>query len=569
MKQYVYLLTLAFIFNISCKKNDQKKLYTIQKQSFAEKSMVVSAHPLATKVGVDILKSGGNAVDAAIAVQFALAVCYPVAGNIGGGGFMMIQMADGQKAALDFREKAPMKGSRDMYLDIEGNVIPRLSMDGHLAAGVPGTVAGMFEAFEKFSSTKDMNKLISPSIEMAERGFKLTKNQASYLNKNQEGFIKFNTQTPIFVNEKEWEAGSLLKQKDLAQTLRRIRDEGVAGFYEGATADLIVSEMEAGNGIISYEDLKKYKAIWREPIEIKYKDLDIISMPPPSSGGIALGQMLNAAEMYDFSKMKFQESNTVHLMAEIERRVYADRAMHLGDSDFYNVPSKKLLNKRYMKRRMNDFDPTSATSSDSIEAGNFAMPMESTETTHFSIVDFEGNAVSVTTTLNGGYGSKTVVSGAGFLLNNEMDDFSAKPGVPNMFGLIGNEANSIAPEKRMLSSMTPTIVTKDGKLYMVLGTPGGSTIITSIFQAIINVKEFGMSMSEAVSKKRFHHQWLPDKLSFEKNTFTEEQKKALEDLGHVLREGSQWGQIDAILIQEDGTIEGAADPRADNHAEGF
>ena len=565
------LLSLFILLSfcvIGCKKTTPKKLYDTKKAVIADKAMVISAHPLASKVGMDIIKAGGNAVDAAIAVQFALAVTYPVAGNIGGGGFMVIHMKNGETATLDFREKAPLAAHKDMYLDSLGNVIEGLSFNGHLAAGVPGTVDGMVKAFDRFSKLKNFQKLVAPSVALANNGFVVTEQQADRFNSFQERFKKFNTHTPVFIKTNSWKAGDVLIQKDLGNTLQKIHDNGEMGFYAGEVANKIVAEMEAGGGIITQEDLLKYDAKWRIPLKGNYKDYTIISMPPPSSGGIALLQLLEMVEPFPLTKMGFQSPETVHLIVESERRVYADRAKHLGDMDFYPVPVDSLLNGNYLAQRMKDFDPKNASVSDSIYAGNFNLK-ESEETTHFSIVDAEGNAVSVTTTINSGYGAKTVVNGAGFFLNNEMDDFSVKPGVPNFYGLVGAAANAIHPEKRMLSSMTPSILLKDNQLFMVVGTPGGSTIITSVFQTILNVVEFGMSAGEAVSARRFHHQWLPDAIQYEEGTFNQEQMEIMEKLGHQLKERGAIGRVEAIVITPDGKLDGGADPRGDDHAEGW
>lgn len=562
MKKLIYL-TLVMVFGCS-----EAPIYQIDKQAFAPSAMVVSAHPLATQVGNEILAAGGNAVDAAIAVQFALAVTYPVAGNIGGGGFMVIRMNDGTTQTLDFREAAPKAAFETMYQDEEGNVITDLSRKGHLAAGVPGVVDGMIQAHNKFGSLQPFAKLIEPSVQLAKEGFKLTENQAAGLNRNEENFETYNTTPTAFIKDgKDWEAGDLLIQPELAQTLKMVQEKGRAGFYEGAVADLIVAEMDRGNGMITHEDLASYSAKWRDAITVSYKDYEVIGMPPPSSGGIALAQLLKIVENYPVDSWGFQDLKTIHLMVEAERRVYADRAKHLGDPDFYQVPVDGLLNPEYLQQRMANYSEAQATLSADVAAGTPTPPIEKEETTHFSIVDKEGNAVSVTTTINGGYGCHVAVGGAGFLLNNEMDDFSAKPGVANMFGLIGAEANKIEPGKRMLSSMTPTIITKNGALNMVVGTPGGSTIITSVFQTILNVLEFKMGMAEAVAAPRFHHQWLPEVIiteaSMDSTYFPE-----LENMGHQFVKRNAIGRVDGILVLPDGSLEGGADPRGDDHAAG-
>ena len=522
--------------------------------------MVVSAHPSASKVGLDILKKGGNAVDAAVAVQFALAVVYPDAGNIGGGGFLVYRSASGEMATLDFREKAPAKASRDMYLDSAGNAITEKSIFGHLAAGVPGSVDGMVKAHAKFGKLS-WAEVVQPALDLAKNGFPITESQAEEFAEIQEPLKKYNPGKTYFIKDK-WAKGDIWIQEDLAKTLQLIRDKGREGFYSGEVADHIVAEMLAGGGLISKEDLKNYQAQWREPLVGNYKDYKIITMPPPSSGGIALLQLLSSVEEYPLKRYGFNSDSSMQVMIEAERRVYADRATHLGDPDFYRVPQKYLINPIYSKYRMSNFIWEKATLSSDIKAGE--VPKETEETTHFSIVDREGNSVAVTTTLNGGYGSMVFVKGAGFLLNNEMDDFSVKPGTPNMFGLIGGEANAIQPGKRMLSSMTPTILEKNGKLFMIVGTPGGATIITSVFQTVLNVVEFDMGMQSAVNAKRFHHQWLPDEVVVEKGGIDSMVRTKLEKKGYKFRERNAIGRVDAILKTPWGYYEGGADSRGDD-----
>jgi len=530
--------------------------------------MVVTAHPEASKVGIDILKKGGNAVDAAVAVQFALAVVYPNAGNIGGGGFMVYRSAKGEVNALDFREKAAASASRDMYLDSAGNPIVDKSLFGHLAAGVPGSVAGMVEAHQKYGKLS-WKEVVQPAIDLAENGFKITKRQSAELNGLHRKLMDININGTALVNlESTWQEKSLLVQTELANTLKLIQQKGKAGFYEGAVADSIVAEMQRGKGLITKEDLKNYQAVWRKPVTGSYRGHKIITMPPTSSGGIALIQLLQSVEPYPLKKWGHNSDSTVQVFVEAERRVYADRATHLGDPDFYSVPQKELLNPFYNKQRMANFNWATATPSDQILAG-VIKGKESEETTHFSIVDHEGNAVSITTTLNGSYGSLVVVKGGGFLLNNEMDDFSVKPGAPNMYGLVGGEANAIAPNKRMLSSMTPTIVEKEGKLFMVVGTPGGSTIITSVFQTIINVVDFDMNMQAAVAAKKFHHQWLPDEVYVEKDAIDSSSTQKLEAKGYKIINRGAIGRVDAILKTKWGTYQAGADPRGDDTALGY
>ena len=520
----------------------------------AYNGMVVSAHVDASKAGTEVLQKGGNAVDAAVATGFALAVTYPVAGNIGGGGFMVIRFADGTATTFDYREKAPMAAYRDMYLDEEGNAVAEWSRRGYLASGVPGAVAGLLKAHTAHGSLP-LAEVMAPAIRLAEEGFVLTYRHANRFNGYRRGFMEFESTRKYFTKPdtlQRYEEGEVFVQQDLAEVLKRIRDQGRDGFYKGKTADLIVAEMERGGGIITHADLEAYDAVERAPILGTYRDYKIISMGPPSSGGIALLQLLNAAEPHNIYNMGWHASATVHLMGEAMRRVYADRAEWLGDPDFFEVPIAELIAKDYMAHRMADFDPQQADSSAAITHGD-PYAYESSETTHYSVVDQAGNAVSVTTTLNGGFGSRVVVDGAGFFLNNEMDDFSAKPGVPNMFGLVGTEANAIAPQKRMLSSMTPTIVEDpEGRLFMVIGTPGGATIITTVFQVIMNVIDHGMNIQEAVSAPRIHHQWLPDVLRYEDFALAADVVHNLEQRGWTVRQGGSWGQADGITVRYEG-----------------
>ena len=568
----IFTITLISLFFLTCggSKTEFETTATSGKTAVANNGMVVTAHPEATKVGMDILKQGGNAVDAMVGVHFALAVVYPSAGNLGGGGFMMYRKNDGELFSLDFREKAPGNAYEDMYLDENGDVIPGESLYGQKASGVPGSVDGMLKAHEKFGSLP-LATLIEPSIKLAKKGFRITSKQARNYNYFKDDFIK-NNRNPkkvTLIKEGQWEEGDLLVQKDLAETLERIKQNGRSGFYQGKTAELIVAEMNAGNGIITLEDLENYNSAWRTPITGNFRGYKVYSMAPSSSGGIALVQLLKLSEHFPLSEYGSKTAKTIHLMTEMERRVYADRAEHLGDSDFWDVPAKALLDDDYIAKRVAEIDPAKATDSEEVRAMELDNIVEGEETTHYSIVDKMGNAISLTTTINSAYGSKVFVEGAGFLMNNEMDDFSAKPGVPNVYGLLGGAANSIQPEKRMLSAMTPTIIEKDGQLFMVVGTPGGSTIITSVYQTILNVIDHGMTMSEAVSEKRVHHQWKPDWISIEKGAFDDAVRAELEAMGHVIKERSSIGRVDAILVRPDGSLEGAADPRGDDWAMGI
>ena len=533
--------------------------YHASKTAEGQRGMVVTPHPLASEAGLTVLRAGGNAVDAAIAIQFAMAVVYPRAGNIGGGGFMLVRGETGDYAALDYREKAPAAAHRDMYLDSLGNPMLDLSQKGHLASGVPGTPAGMVAAHQKFGKLP-FKMLIQPAIELAERGFPISASEANRLHQIQSDLQAVNTRSSIF-QKPDWKAGDLLVQKDLAKVLKRIQRKGKRGFYAGKTARLLHAEMKRGGGLINQQDLRDYSAQWRQPVSGYFKDYRVVSMPPPSSGGVALMQMLNMVEKYPLKEYGFHSTQAAHLMAEASRRAFADRAEHLGDSDYYRVPMETLLDSAYIEQRMADFSMSQVTPSSSLTAGKFQVTRESFETEHTSVIDAAGNAVSVTTTLNSNYGSKVVVGGAGFFLNNEMDDFSIKPGVPNQFGLVGAEANAIQPGKRMLSSMTPTILERDGKVCLVLGAPGGSTIITAVFQVILNVLEFGMELPAAVQAGRFHHQWLPDQILAEESALSPEVRKALGEKGHQIRDIKYMAVIKAIQRMPDGRLIGAADPR--------
>ena len=528
------------------------------------KASIVSARQEASSIGIAIMEKGGSAFDAMIATDLALTVCFPNAGNISGGGFMVYRTADGKTGSLDFREKAPIAASADMYLDIDGNVIDGKSTLGGLAVGVPGTVAGLVAIHEKFG-TIPWKELVQPAIDLALDGYLVTEKQEKSFNSKIEDFISVNGPETFYAQG--FKSGDRVKNIALANTLKRIAKFGKSGFYEGEIANDLVNRVKETGGIISHDDLLAYKPVWRDPINFQYKDLNIFAMGPPSSGGICLGQILKMIEPYDIGQYKHNSIKVMQIIVEAERRSYADRSLYLGDPDFYKVPEKKLLNTEYLNERMETFDFDKATKSIDIKPGSLIFE-ESEETTHYSIIDEIGNAVAVTTTLNGSYGSKVFVEKGGYFLNNEMDDFSSKPGVPNMFGLIGGKANSISSQKRMLSAMTPTIVEKNGKLSMIVGTPGGSTIITSVLQTILNVYEFGMNIQKAVSAARFHHQWLPDNIVMEPGRFDRNIIKKLQEKEYEIKEeyNKIIGRVDAIHISENGIISTGADPRGDDKA---
>ncbi len=539
--------------------------YDSTKVIAADSAVVVTAHPLATMVGVQILRQGGNAVDAAVAVQFALAVVYPQAGNIGGGGFLVYRDNNGQVATIDYREKAPAAATETMYQDSAGNVIAAKSRMGIFASGIPGTVDGMWEVHKKYGRLP-WGQLVAPAIQLAEKGYQISAQEAEHLNSEKYNFLRQSGIQPVFVKMKDWHAGDWLIQKDLAATLRRIASEGREGFYEGATAALIVNEMQKRGGLITTQDLHDYHSVWRAPLEFDWQGLHFVTMPPPSSGGIILAQLLKMTGNFPLKSQGFHSPEAVHLMVEAERRAFADRAVYLGDPDFGKIPTRQLISDAFAKERMAAFDPQKATHSDRVGTGKVK---ESEETTHYCIVDAQGNAVSVTTTLNDSYGSRVVVSGAGFILNNEMDDFSAKPGASNLYGAIGGKPNAIAPGKRPLSSMTPTIVVKDTKVSMVVGTPGGTTIPTSVFQIVTNVYVFGRSLPDAVRDGRFHHQWLPDKIVIEENALPERTIEQLQKMGHTVEVRSPIGRVEAIMRLPNGKWQGVADNRGDDCAGGY
>ncbi len=562
------LLSLVII-GVACQTEQPKRYQGL----VVDSAMVVCAHPVASRIGIDIMRKGGNAIDAAVAVQLALTVAFPEAGNIGGGGFMVMRQADGKTAALDFREKAPSGASRDMYLDSAGSVIDKLSTKGPLASGVPGSVEGMVEMHTKYGRLP-WRELVQPAIDLALNGIALTAREAENLNHAQAKIIQYNPVTPQYLIG-SWKEGDTLKWTDLGHTLERIRDEGRKGFYEGKTADDIVAQMRRGNGIITHDDLKNYRAQWTEPITGKYKGYEIISMPPPSSGGITVIQLLKSIEPYPIQDWGLNDAKTIHLFTEAERRSFADRAVHLGDPKFYLIPTAELTSETYIKTRMSTYDPDKATPSTQVREGNPVT--EHTETTHISIVDKDGMAVSVTTTLNDWFGNYVVVAGSGFFLNNEMDDFSMKPGVPNSYGVTGGLKNEIQPGKTMLSSMTPTNVTKNDSLFMVVGSPGGPRIMTAVFQAIVNVIDFNLGMQEAVDAKRVHSQWFPDAIFEERGAISKRDSTKLVKMGHAVKSLNDLdkgltfiGRVDGILVLPNHKLEGGADgKRGDDAAAGY
>ena len=535
---------------------------TIKEKLFTH-AAVTSAHPLASMVGAAIMQDGGNAFDAAIAVHFALAVLHPSAGNIGGGGFLLARINNGKLIGLDFREAAPAIASRDMYLDEKGNPITSKSLEGPLASGIPGSVSGMFNAH--VYAKLPMAQLMEPAIELAQYGFVLTEKEAGSLNSVRDELLKLSSAPSAYTKNTKWKKGDTIFQPELAATLRRIQINGLAGFYEGVTADLIVKEMANGSGIISTTDLKNYQTKKRVPIEFDYKNHHVISFSPPSSGGILIAQMMKMISPFDIAAMGYQSPAAVGLMVESQRRAYADRAEHMGDPDFWKVPTRTLISDAYAQQRMQDYTPGVAGNSKNTNAGQ---AKESEQTTHYSVIDKEGNMVAITTTLNGSYGNKTVVAGAGFLLNNEMDDFSTKPGVPNMFGALGGEANAIAPGKRMLSSMTPTLVTVNNKAYLTIGSPGGTTIPNQIYEGLINMIDFKMSLKQSIDASRFHHQWIPDQIQVEAD-FPDATIQALKKQGYKVNQRGYFGRMDGIRILPNGKIEAAGDKRGDDSVAGY
>ena len=557
MKNLLSVILLLFLIPVCLPAQDPAS-YRIVKNQSGRNGMVVSAHPLASEAGISILQKGGNAFDAAIAVQFALAVVYPQAGNLGGGGFLVARFSDGKLLALDFRETAPAAATPKMFLDSSGNPVPWRSLKGPLASGVPGTVDGIFATLPH--ARLPLKELVEPAINLARKGFRITRREAESLNRNRENFLKHNQFPVAFVKNTPWKEGDILRQPDLAVTLEKIREGGRDSFYCGSTAHAIEQVMKQKGGIITRQDLKNYHTVERKPDTFSYRGYKVITMPLPSSGSFILRQVLSILSWYPVRNYGFASSAAIHLMAEAERRSYADRARYLGDPDFIHVPIALLTDPEYLKKRMENYSPERATPSSAV---SYSLADETTETTHFSVIDAEGNAVSVTTTLNGSYGCFVVVPGRGFLLNNEMDDFSTKPGFPNAYGALGGKANAIEPGKRMLSSMSPTILLSGNKPFLILGSPGGTTIPTTVLQVIVNVIDFGMPLKEAVFAPRFHHQWMPDQIVMEKG-FPQKTLQELKKKGHHISQARALGSVNAIMVHADGTYEGVGDRRGDN-----
>jgi len=537
--------------------------YEVVKEKSFDNGAVTSAHSLASMVGAAMMQEGGNAFDAAIATQLSLAVVFPGAGNIGGGGFMLARKVNGELIGIDYREAAPASASRDMYLDAQGNPIDGKSTRGASASGIPGSIAGMISTHGY--AKLPFAKLIQPAIEFAEFGYVISEREAKGLNADRANFLKHSSAPSAFTQKEVWKAGDTLIQLELAATLKRIQAKGLAGFYEGVTAEYIVKEMQHSGGYISLEDLKNYKPKFRKPVEFDYRDHHIISFAPPSSGGILIAQMMQMIAPFNVEKMGLNTLASVNLMVESQRRAYADRAEHMGDPDYWKVPTKTLISNSYAQARMSDYKEGVAGSSKITLAGG---ANESEQTTHLSVIDKEGNMVAITTTLNDTYGNKTIVAGAGFLLNNEMDDFSVKPGVPNMYGALGGEANSIQPGKRMLSSMTPTLVTVKGKPYISIGTPGGTTIPNQVYEGLVNIIDHKMTIKQAIDATRFHHQWIPDVIALESD-FPEDIETSLKNMGYKTIRRGKFGRMDGILISSDGKRMAAGDKRGDDSVAGY
>ena len=538
---------------------------------YSENGMVVSLHHEASSAGIKLLQKGGNAIDAAVAVGFALAVTCPENGNLGGGGFMIGATSKGEIFSQDHREKAPTRSTKNMFLDEAGSVIPQMSLTSRASSGVPGTVHGLLTAWKDHGSGNiRLQQLLAPAIKLADKGYVLSKRRADLYNHYKTAFTKIDAAAKIFIkhDESPWKQGDVFVQKDLAKTLKRISKFGISGFYNGTTAKLIIKEMERGNGLISHNDLKAYQSVYREPVIGTFKGLEVISMGPPSSGGLLLIHMLNAIENFPIDTLGWNSTDYIHLLTEIAKRAYADRAEHLGDPDFWNNPRDLFLSKKYAEKRISNLSMESHTPSKEVFSGIYN-DNESDETTHYSVVDNDGNAVSVTSTLNQNFGNKHIVAGAGFFLNNEMDDFSIKPGTPNFWGLVGSKANSIEPNKRPLSSMTPTIIMYDGAPIMTIGSPGGSKIITTVLQCILNVFIHDMNIKQAVCAPRIHHQWLPENTVYiEPNGISKDIIKNLQSRGHTIKTYGYMGVANGIIIEADG-LYGGTDCRDETSAIGY